>query len=176
MKMRSSLSALDAWVSGIETVLLLVICLGLALSGVFAVAMRNLANQGFSDLPLLERSAVIWIAVLGASLATREGSHLGIDLLPRIAKGRWRRVLLRINAGIGTAVSVIFFLAALSFLKLDFESGAELAFGIKAWHVQVILPIGLLVSAARYLAQVFIVNDAADASGDPLAGERGERS
>ncbi|MBX3271271.1 MAG: TRAP transporter small permease subunit [Sandaracinaceae bacterium] len=58
--------------------------------------------------PFLQKGT-LWLAFLGASLATREGRHIGIDLFPRLAPIRVKLVM-RAVAGLGSAV-VSFYLA-----------------------------------------------------------------
>ncbi|HJL19141.1 MAG TPA: TRAP transporter small permease subunit [Sandaracinaceae bacterium LLY-WYZ-13_1] len=55
------------------------------------------------------QKGTLWLAFLGASLATREGRHIGIDLLPRLAP-RKAKMLMRGIAGLGSSV-VSFYLA-----------------------------------------------------------------
>ncbi|MCA9606879.1 MAG: TRAP transporter small permease [Myxococcales bacterium] len=58
--------------------------------------------------PFLQKGT-LWLAFLGASLATREGRHIGIDVLPRIAPKK-TKLLMRAAAGYGSAL-VSFYLA-----------------------------------------------------------------
>ncbi len=58
--------------------------------------------------PFLQKGT-LWLAFLGASLATREGRHIGIDVLPRLAPKK-TKLLMRAVAGYGSAV-VSFYLA-----------------------------------------------------------------
>lgn len=58
--------------------------------------------------PFLQKGT-LWLAFLGASLATREGRHIGVDLFPRIAPKK-TRALMRTFAGL-FAAGVAFFLA-----------------------------------------------------------------
>ena len=58
--------------------------------------------------PFLQKGT-LWLAFLGASLATREGRHIGIDLFPRIAPAK-TKLLMRTLAGL-FAAGVAFFLA-----------------------------------------------------------------
>ncbi len=58
--------------------------------------------------PFLQKGT-LWLAFLGASLATREERHIGIDLLPRLLPHKGK-LLMRGIAGVGSSV-VAFFLA-----------------------------------------------------------------
>ncbi len=57
----------------------------------------------------LLQKATLWLAFLGASLATHEGRHIGIDVLPRVAPPRLRAWMEAV-VGVGCAV-ICFFLA-----------------------------------------------------------------
>jgi TRAP-type C4-dicarboxylate transport system permease small subunit len=154
--MKSTLQVIDGFVEKFEAAIMYVMCLGLAFVGVFAVVMRNIANSGFTDLPLLERHAVVWIAVIGASLATKQGGHLSIDLLPRFLQGSKRQLYGRVNAFLCAMISLVLVYVAIKFWLIEFEAGSNLAFGIKLWLVQLVLPLGLIVSTSRYFLQIFL--------------------
>lgn len=154
--MKSTLQALNEFVGKFEAAIMFAMCLGLAFIGVFAVFMRNVANSGFTDLPLLERHAVVWIAVIGASLATKQGGHLAIDLLPRLLQGARRQLYGRVNALLCGLINLVLVYVAIKFWLIEYELGSHLAFGIKLWLVQLVLPLGLIVSTSRYFLQMFL--------------------
>lgn len=69
------------------------------------------ANDALAHLEWVDaflQKGTLWLAFLGASLATREGRHIGIDLFPRLAPPRTKLVM-RAVANLGSAV-VAFFL------------------------------------------------------------------
>ena len=89
--------------------------------------------------------SVLWVALLGASVATRENRHISIDLL----RADWGR-----KAWPGSGRPSIFFSAfvcfllihpALRFVQEEYQVGKTLALGIPIWVSQSILPVMLTV-------------------------------
>jgi len=116
------LQALKRFDDGIargEAVLATLFLLSMILAASIQAVFRNLAgaeiewaNEALSSLewvdPFLQKGT-LWLAFLGASLATREGRHIGIDLLPRLAPKKAKLLMRSIAALFSSVVS--FFLA-----------------------------------------------------------------
>lgn len=69
-----------------------------------------LQSLGWVD-PLLQKGTM-WLAFLGASLATREGRHIAIDILPRLVSHSARLVMRGVTA---LASSVVAFVLSIAF-------------------------------------------------------------
>jgi TRAP-type C4-dicarboxylate transport system permease small subunit len=113
------LKRFDEGIARGEAVLATLFLLSMILSASIQAVFRNLAgaeigwaNDFLGYLtwvdPFLQKGT-LWLAFLGASLATREGRHIGIDLFPRIAPKRVK-LLMRGVAALGSSV-VSFYLA-----------------------------------------------------------------
>ncbi len=109
----------DAGIARGEAALATVFLLSMILAASVQAVIRNLsgievdwATGSLEYLtwidPFLQKGT-LWLAFLGASLATREGRHIGIDIFPRIAPKRVK-LLMRAVAGFGSSL-VSFFLA-----------------------------------------------------------------
>ncbi|MEQ8456562.1 MAG: TRAP transporter small permease subunit [Sandaracinaceae bacterium] len=114
-----ALKRFDAGIARGEAVLATLFLLSMILAASVQAIFRNLAgaeidwaNTALSSLewvdPFLQKGT-LWLAFLGASLATREGRHIGIDLLPRLAPKK-AKLLMRGLAALFSSV-VSFFLA-----------------------------------------------------------------
>ena len=90
-----ALKRFDDGIARGEAVLATLFLLSMILAASIQAVFRNLAgaeiewaNAALSSLewvdPFLQKGT-LWRAFLGASLATREGRHSGVDLLPRLA-------------------------------------------------------------------------------------------
>lgn len=101
--------------AALATLFLISMILAASVQAVF----RNLTGMEFEWAnPVLEQltwvdpflqKGTLWLAFLGASLATREGRHIGVDLLPRLAPAKIK-LLMRGIAASGSAL-VSFYLA-----------------------------------------------------------------
>jgi TRAP-type C4-dicarboxylate transport system permease small subunit len=103
-----------------EAVIATLFLVAMVLAGCAQALMRHFAtdweavwaNGALDHLEWVDnflQKGTLWLAFLGASLATREGRHIGIDLLPRLAPPK-AKLLMRGIAGLGSAV-VSFYLA-----------------------------------------------------------------
>lgn len=113
------LDRFDAGVARGEAALATLFLISMILVASIQAVCRNLAGMEIewatSSLeyltwvdPFLQKGT-LWLAFLGASLATREGRHIGIDLLPRLAPKK-TKLLMRAVAALGSS-AVAFFLA-----------------------------------------------------------------
>lgn len=75
----------------------------------FDVAWANAALEHLTWIDPFLQKGTLWLAFLGASLATKEGRHIGVDLLPRLAP-RKGKLLMRGITGVGSSI-VAFYLA-----------------------------------------------------------------
>ncbi|MGF1465038.1 MAG: TRAP transporter small permease [Sandaracinaceae bacterium] len=113
------LKAFDAGLARGEAAVATVFLLAMILAASAQALLRNLSESGLDAAvagltyltwvdPFLQKGT-LWLAFLGASLATREGRHIAIDLLPRLVPRR-TKLALRVLTGLFAAV-VSFFLA-----------------------------------------------------------------
>ena len=130
-------------------VLLLVLMVVLAF---LPILFRNLLSVGFLWIDPLLRHLVLWVALLGASLATRENRHIKIDLLaPHLDP--LKRV--RLEAGLALLSGAVCWLLvwpAVEFLRLEYEVGKTLIWKIPLWASQAVMPLMLTVIGARFFA------------------------
>ena len=137
----------------LEEILLVSLLLLMVLLGFLQIFFRNVISVGLIWIDPLQRHMVLWVALLGASVATRENRHIAIDLL----QGRLgEKSLARIRAAIHFFSAIICFLLvhpALTFVQEEYQVGKTLALGIPIWVSQSILPVMLTVLGLRFLAR-----------------------
>jgi TRAP-type C4-dicarboxylate transport system permease small subunit len=137
----------------LEEILLVSLLLLMVLLGFLQIFFRNVISVGLIWIDPLQRHMVLWVALLGASVATRENRHITIDLL----QGRLgEKSLARIRAAIHFFSAFICFLLihpALRFIQEEYQVGKTLALGIPIWVSQSILPVMLTVIGLRFLAR-----------------------
>jgi TRAP-type C4-dicarboxylate transport system permease small subunit len=114
------------------------------------VILRNFFETSLPNADILLRHLVLWVAFLGASLATQGGRHIRIDILPNLLPGRSRAVLEIIARGGAAVVSALLTRAAFRLVLVEREAGSILLAGVPIWVFQVIIPIGLLLITFRF--------------------------
>ena len=131
---------------------LLVLLLGLmVLLAFLPILFRNVVSLGLIWLDPLLRHLVLWVALLGASVATREDRHIKIDLIsPHLSPGKktWFSVGIYFFSG---AVCWSLVSPAIAFVRDEFQAGKFLIGGLPLWVSQSIIPVMLGVIGARFL-------------------------
>ena len=129
-------------------VLLLITMIGMAAS---QVVLRNFFDSGLYWSDSLVRVAVLWVALVGAMVASRDDSHIRIDLVSRLVPPEYRQWIERITRFFTFAVLCLFTWGSGSFVYYEYVDQA-IAFGdVPAWALEIIMPIGGGVMAIRYL-------------------------
>ncbi len=128
--------------------LLLFSMIGLSFS---QVLMRNLFSCGFIWAGEILRAEVIWIAFIGAALATEQNGHIRIDIISRLLKSQSAQGVVALLTSLFTAaVSVLLFVAAVKYIGLvKPHSGASAFFGLPDWWLRLIIPYSFAAMAIR---------------------------
>lgn len=143
----------DRVARSIETSLIVVILGGLILLGAAQIVLRNFFSIGFAWGDGLGRLAVLWLGLLGALAASRDGRHITMGALARVLPPR-----LRVIAGVcadvfGAAVSAVLAWASWRFVSDSREFGDTLLGDVPAWWLQAIMPVAFALIAWRFFAQ-----------------------
>ena len=115
------------------------------------IVMRNLFDSGFVWIDPLLRVLVLWLGLLGATVAARHNKHIQIDLLTRFFERNTLRLIL---AGVGqisawTCLLIAWF--GLEWIRFDYEDGIAHVIGLPAWIVEIIVPLAFALIGLRYL-------------------------
>ena len=153
MPLSNSFKSLGSFYERLEEVLLVSLVILMVSLGFLQILFRNLISVGIVWIDSLVRHLVLWIALLGASVATRESRHISIDIISgRISPGRYSKV----QAAVHLFSALVCFLLvhpAVRFVQNDYVAGKTLAFGIPLWLSQAVMPAMMLVMGARFLLQ-----------------------
>jgi C4-dicarboxylate transporter DctQ subunit len=134
----------------IESILLIIILFSMILLAFLQVILRNFFSTSIFWGDTFLRHLVLWIAFIGASLATKENRHINIDVLSRSLPKSAKKVTgIIVNL---FASTVCFFLlrAAITFLKYEKQSGSTLFKEIPVWIFQMIIAIGFGLMMLRF--------------------------
>jgi len=124
---------------------------------VIQVVMRNFMGAGLIWAESLLRITVLWLALLGAMVASRNNEHIAIDVLVNKLPDSIRYWVMRLNCII--TASICFFIAwySLKFVIDEYQYGG-IAFGyIPHWLCEAIIPFSLFIIAVRYLVSAFLI-------------------
>jgi TRAP-type C4-dicarboxylate transport system permease small subunit len=137
----------------LETWLIVVILGGLILLGAAQIVLRNFFSIGFPWGDGLARLAVLWLGLLGALAASRDGRHITMGALARWLPPRLRAVAAACADVFGAAVSATIAWYAWVFVSDSREFGDTLLGDIPAWWLQAIMPVAFALMAWQFLVQ-----------------------
>ncbi|MCX6128628.1 MAG: TRAP transporter small permease subunit [Proteobacteria bacterium] len=138
------LKRIDDLLEKIEKFILVILFSALILLMSLNIIQRNVLGQSSQEILEFLPTMVMWIALLGASLALKEGKHISMELLLRFVPMKSKPILHRMAASFGCLVLLIGL-----FLSKDFMLGELKIFGMKG-YVSSIIPIFFAMGAFRY--------------------------
>jgi TRAP-type C4-dicarboxylate transport system permease small subunit len=144
---------LDRAGRSLETWLIVVILGGLILLGATQIVLRNFFSTGFAWGDGLARLAVLWLGLIGALAASRDGRHITMAALARWLPQRLRAVAAACADAFGAAVSAALAWYAWVFVSDSAEFGDTLLGDIPAWWLQVVMPVAFALMAWQFLVQ-----------------------
>lgn len=152
LAMRGEAGGAQAWLKAVA-----VVAVGYAALRLFVWVLPN----GLVWSKTLGLVLMLWIGLIGASLATHERRHLALDLGSKL----WPPKVLPIVQGVGNVVTALFCLAlvVLAIVSIGHHIGdwndTDGAGGIypdlplPKWIAFLVMPLGFTLMAARFLAQ-----------------------
>ena len=115
----------------------------------FNIFSRNLLHISFQSLLELSPALVLWLALIGSTLAMKNDRHIKLEILLRFCPASIRRVAHVATSLFGLGVMGILFLASLKFVTNEIS-----IFG-GAGYVSVIFPVFFILVFFRYGVRLF---------------------
>jgi len=126
---------------------------------VLACYLISLKPNGFGWSQKLALCLMLWVGLLGASMATHEGRHIAVDAVRQVVPEHLKRSF-ELLAGLVTVV-VAAMLTELAiryvrsnwfeWLESDFEAGVFESVPIPYWAATLAIPIGFGIMAFRFV-------------------------
>ena len=126
----------------------------LALGGIMIIPLAEIASRKFLGTAIPGSSAyasvlTLWLGMLGAAIAAREGKLLTLATGEFLPKGRISAVAHVFAGGVGAMISTILMMGAIVLVQSDREAGDILAGSTPKWIADLALPIGFGLIALR---------------------------
>ena len=145
------IESIDKLIAKIETALVILLLSAMIILAFTQVVLRNVFSKGILWADPMLRYIVLWIAFLGASLATREDRHINIDILTRLLSPRLKKITGTVVNLFTAGVCFLLLRASVVFIKTEIEFPREIFFGLKVWMVESIIPVGFLIMGLRFI-------------------------
>jgi TRAP-type C4-dicarboxylate transport system permease small subunit len=137
----------------IENFLITALLSGLIVFSSAQIVLRNFFSTGFTWGDGSVRLVVLWLALLGALAASRDGRHITLGTATRWLPERWHAGAAICADFFAAAVSGVFAWYALAFVLDSREYGDVLLNDVPAWWLQAIMPVAFGLMACRFLMQ-----------------------
>ncbi|MDJ0986918.1 MAG: TRAP transporter small permease [Desulfobacterales bacterium] len=131
------------------------------------IILRNVFSSGISWGDPLVRYLVLWVGFIGASLATKEGKHITIEIFSRWFSGRGNQYLKAISNLISTLVCALLVYAGWTFVSNEAQMGGTTFLQIPLWVPQIIIPVTFALMTLRFGLRCWFELALIFASGNP---------
>ena len=112
--------------------------------------LRGLLQTGITAAALIVQHLALIAGMLGGAIAAREGRLLLLSTLgDSVLRGRLRAVALAFTGVVGSVVAGLLAVASYQFVLAEQRLGKVLVYGIPVWAVELALPAGFAIIAAR---------------------------
>lgn len=146
--------SLDRLSARLESCLLVLILLMALCFSFLQVILRNFFDSGINWGDVFGRHLVLWIGFFGATLSTKQDSHIKIDALVKVLPKRAVPIVDLFICFFCIAVSFLLYQSAFKFMMDEKMSGSILFEGIPTWYFIVIMPVGFGIITFRYAVRL----------------------
>jgi len=115
------------------------------------IFLRNFFDSGFVWIDPLLRILVLWLGLVGATVASRHNKHIRIDLLSRYFERNTHRLIQALVGQVSTWTCLVIAWYGFDWIKLDYADGMTSFAGLPAWAVEIIVPLAFALIGLRYL-------------------------
>lgn len=115
------------------------------------ILLRNFFDAGFVWIDPLLRVLVLWLGLLGATVATRHNKHIRIDLLSRYFQRNTHRLIEALAGQVSAWTCLVIAWFGLDWIRLDYAEAVTWFADIPAWAVEIIVPLAFALIGLRYL-------------------------
>lgn len=148
--MKNSLHRWDETVARLEKAFVAVMLSIMILIALLQVLLRNAFATGISWGDPLVRNLVLWVGFVGASMATKEGKHINLDVVSRWIEGRWLWVVHAVAHFSSLGVCAILTYAASLFVINEARSGAVTFLRVPVWVPELVIPVTFGLMTLRF--------------------------
>ena len=115
------------------------------------ILLRNFLDSGFVWIDPILRVMVLWLGLIGATVATRDNKHIRIDLLSRYFDENTHLLIQSFVGQVSAWTCLLVAWHGFRWIHLDYVDGSTSFAGIPAWMLEVIIPATFTLIGLRYL-------------------------
>lgn len=147
------MKALDTLLRGLhrlEDLIVVVLLLAMISLAVTQIVLRNGFDSGLPWADSLLRVLVLWIALAGAVVGSRQQQHISMDLLTRFLAPGGRRVVQVLTDTATAILCVLLAWYCLGFVRMEREAPSMAFATVPTWWCESIMPVAFGLIALRY--------------------------
>ncbi|NQT91579.1 MAG: TRAP transporter small permease subunit [Lentisphaerae bacterium] len=133
-----------------------ILVLGMVTIAATQIILRNFFETGFRWADPLLGTSVLWITVLGALAATGAVKHIKIDLVSHFLPRRLKLLATALTNLFGAVACGFLVYSAARYVGFQKEMGDNVLPNLPVWVAYMILPIGFLLIAVRFLLDALL--------------------
>jgi C4-dicarboxylate transporter, DctM subunit len=123
--------------------------MGIIILPLAEIVLRKWFATGIPGAAPFAQHLTMWVGLLGAAIAARDGKLLSLATGEFLPKGSFADGGKFVAAIVGSAVATIFAMGGISLVTIDRLDGAEIALGVPVWVADLVLPIAFALIAGR---------------------------
>lgn len=132
-----------------ENILAAVAITALAVLPLAEIFLRNLFGIIIPGASAFALNLTLWVGLLGAAIAAREGKLLTLATNEFLPKGWIENSAHIITGFFGACVAALFAIGGIGFTQMEIESGEPIAMGVKMWQAVLVIPFAFGLIALR---------------------------
>lgn len=134
---------------GVEDALLVLALAGIAILPIAEMILRATGSAGISGASAVTQHLVLVVGMVGGAVAARERRMLALSTVDAFLKGRWKSTAHLVTHALAAGIAAWLAVAGWKFVDDERAVARELAWGIPLWVVQLAIPVGFALVAAR---------------------------
>jgi TRAP-type C4-dicarboxylate transport system permease small subunit len=146
---------LDFGVASVERLLLVATLLTMMTLSVLQIGLRNLADTSWYWIDPFTRMLVLWLAILGAMVATRTGEHIAIDALRHYLSDRAAVLVAALTQAFAAFVTGLMAWHSVRFVLDEWRFGGTAFADLPVWPFELIMPLGFAWMSFRFTLNIF---------------------
>ena len=115
------------------------------------IVLRNGFDSGILWADSLLRVLVLWIALIGALVASRNRQHLSVDVITRFLTPSAKRGVSVVTSLFAAGICLLLGWYSLEFVLMEYESATMAFAGVPSWSCESVMPVAFLLIGCRYL-------------------------
>ena len=145
---------LDQWndaLSRVEKFFVVIMLSVMILLAFLQIVLRNAFSTGISWGDPIVRYLVLWVAFIGASLATKEEKHITIEVFSRWLSANRASYLKLLSQLVSAIICGLLTFAGSTFIRNEAQMGGVAFLKIPNWIPEMIIPITFALMTLRFL-------------------------